>query len=64
LEIIDMLDIQMPGIERELRTLARHQRGCRALISQYGIGELSALVTLVELGDVQRMHASRADGRP
>jgi transposase len=59
LEIIDMLDIQMSGIERELRTLARHQTGCRALMSQYGMGELSALVTLVELGDVQRMHASR-----
>ena len=28
-------------------------------MSQYGMGELSALVTLVELGDVQRMHASR-----
>ena len=25
----------------------------------YGMGELSALVTLVELGDVTRMHASR-----
>ena len=28
-------------------------------MGQYGIGELSALVTLVELGDVGRMHASR-----
>ena len=54
-----MLEIQMSGIERDLRTLARHQTGCRALMTQYGMGELSALVTLVELGDVQRMHASR-----
>ena len=59
LEIIDMLEIQLAGIERDLRALARHQNGCRALMSQYGIGELSALVTLVELGDVTRMHASR-----
>jgi transposase len=58
-EIIDMLEIQLSGIERELRGLARHQAGCRALMGQYGMGELSALVTLVELGDVQRMHASR-----
>jgi hypothetical protein len=59
LEIIDMLEIQLSGIERDLRTLARHQTGCRALMGQYGMGELSALVTLVELGDVTRMHASR-----
>ncbi len=59
LEIIDMLDIQLSGIERELRALARHQNGCQALMGQYGMGELSSLVTLVELGDVRRMHASR-----
>ncbi|MGZ6880986.1 MAG: IS110 family RNA-guided transposase [Mycobacteriaceae bacterium] len=59
LEIIDMLDIQLSAIERDLRSLARHQNGCQALMGQYGMGELSALVTLVELGDVQRMHASR-----
>jgi transposase len=59
LEIVDMLEIQLARIERDLRTLARHQAGCRALMTQYGMGELSALVTLVELGDVQRMHASR-----
>jgi len=29
LEIIDMLEIQLSGIERDLRTLARHQTGCR-----------------------------------
>ena len=59
LEIIDMLEIQLSAIERDLRALARHQAGCRALMGQYGMGELCALVTLVELGDVTRMHASR-----
>jgi len=59
LEIIDMLEIQLSAIERDLRALARHQAGCQALMTQYGMGELSALVTLVELGDVTRMHASR-----
>jgi transposase len=59
LEIIDMLEIQLSRIERDLRTLARHQPGCRALMTQYGMGELCALVTLTELGDVTRMHASR-----
>jgi transposase len=59
LEIIDMLEIQLAAIERELRTLARHQAGCQALMTQYGMGELCSLITLVELGDVGRMHASR-----
>ena len=59
LEVIDMLDIQLTAIERDLRALARHQTGCRALMTQYGMGELSALVTLCELGDVTRLHSSR-----
>jgi transposase len=59
LELIDMLEIQIHQIERDLRQLARRQTGCRALMTQYGMGELSALVTLCELGDVSRMHASR-----
>lgn len=54
-----MLDIQLTGIEADLRALARHQAGCQALMTQYGMGELSALVTLCELGDVTRLHASR-----
>jgi len=59
LEIIDMLKIQLSGIERDVRAIARHQTSCRALMTQYGTGELPSLVTLVELGDVTRMHASR-----
>jgi transposase len=59
LEIIDMLDAQLAGLEHDLRALARRQAGCRALMVQYGMGELSALVTLCELGDVGRLHASR-----
>ena len=60
LEIIDLLEIQIATIERELRALARRQTGCRALMDKlYGIGELSSLVTLCELGDVSRLHASR-----
>jgi Transposase IS116/IS110/IS902 family len=59
LELIDMLEIQIGQIERDLRQLARRQTGCRALMTQFGMGELSALVTLCELGDVSRMHASR-----
>jgi transposase len=66
LEIIDLLDAQLAELERDLRALARRQTGCQALMAQYGMGEISALVTLCELGDVTRLHASRqgrADGR-
>ena len=59
LEIIDLLDAQLAELDRDLRALARHQAGCRALMTQYGMGEISALVTLCELGDVTRLHASR-----
>jgi transposase len=59
LEMIDLLEIQIATIERDLRALARHQAGCQALMAQYGMGEISALVTLCELGDVRRLHASR-----
>jgi transposase len=60
LEMIDLLEIQIVQIERDLRALARRQTGCRALMERiYGIGELSSLVTLCELGDVSRLHASR-----
>jgi transposase len=59
LELIDMLEIQIHQIERDLGRTARRQTGCRALMTLYGMGELSALVTVCELGDVLRMHASR-----
>lgn len=59
LELIDLLEIQIATIERDLRRLARRQTGCKALMRLYGIGELSSLVTLCELGDVSRLHASR-----
>jgi transposase len=59
LEIIDLLDAQLAEIEQDLRVLARHQAGCQALMTQYGMGELCSLVTLCELGDVTRLHASR-----
>jgi len=44
---------------RELRQLARRQTGCKALMRLYGMGELTSLVTLCELGDVTRLSASR-----
>jgi hypothetical protein len=59
LRMIDMLDAQVRELERGLRTIARHQAGCQALMTQFGVGELIALVTLTELGDVRRLSSSR-----
>jgi transposase len=59
LAMIEAIDAQLAPLERELRQLARRQTGCRALMGLYGMGELTSLVTLCELGDVQRLSASR-----
>ena len=59
LMMIDAIDAQLGPLERELRQLARRQAGCRALMRLYGMGELTSLVTLCELGDVTRLSASR-----
>ena len=46
-------------LERDLRALPRRQAGSQALMAQYGMGEISSLITLCELGDVSRLPASR-----
>ena len=57
--MVDAIDAQIAPLERELRQLARRQTGCQALMRLYGMGELTSLVTLCELGDVTRLSASR-----
>ena len=52
LAMVDAIEAQIAPLERELRQLARRQTGCRALMGLYGMGELTSLVTLCELGDV------------
>jgi transposase len=59
LAMVDAIDARIAPLERELRQLARRQTGCRALMSLYGMGELTSLITLCELGDVGRLTASR-----
>jgi transposase len=59
LALIDALESQLAPLERELRRLARHQPGCKALSGLYGIGELTAPTILCELGDVTRLSSSR-----
>src|SRR3954471_3871288 len=59
LAMIDALDKQSAGITAELRRYARRQAGCRALMGLYGVGELTAVAILAELGDTRRFSSSR-----
>ncbi len=59
LAIIDALDVQIAPLSRELRAYARRQAGCRALMGHYGIGALTAVTILAELGDCRRFSSSR-----
>ena len=59
LAMIDALDAQMVPVEKELRAYARRQTGCKALMRHYGIGELTAVTILAELGDCTRFSSSR-----
>ena len=59
LELSDALDAKLPAIDRELRAYARRQPGCQALQADYGIGPLTAVAILAELGDCRRFSSSR-----
>ena len=59
LAMIDSLAVQMAPLEKELRAYARRQTGCKALMAHYGIGELTAVTILAELGDCTRFSSSR-----
>jgi transposase len=59
LQMIDALDEQSAPITRQLRLYARRQPGCKALMGHNGIGELTAVTILAELGDTRRFSSSR-----
>ena len=59
LGVIDALDGQLAPLTRELRSYARRQAGCQALMGQFGVGELTAVTILAELGDASRFSSSR-----
>ncbi len=46
-------------MDKELRAYARRQPGCKALMGLYGIGHLTAVTILAELGDARRFSSSR-----
>lgn len=59
LSMIDHINEELAPIEEELRSYARRQAGCRALMGHYGIGELTSVAILSELGDSRRFSSSR-----
>jgi transposase len=59
LALIDGLDAQLSPLDQELRAFARRQPGCRALMGHYGIGPLTSVTILAELGDARRFSSSR-----
>jgi transposase len=59
LALIDHVDEQLAPLEAELRSFARRQPGCLALQGHFGIGELTSVAILAELGDARRFSSSR-----
>ena len=60
LSVIDTLDLKLVPFDKDLRAYARKQPGCRTMIDEiYGVGELTAVTILAELGDPRRFHNSR-----
>ena len=57
--MVDALERQLAPLDKELRAYARRQAGCKALMAHYGIGELTAVTILAELGDCTRFSSSR-----
>jgi len=58
--MIDAIDTRLVPFDQDLRAFGRRQAGCRALVDQlYGVGALTAVTILAELGDARRFQNSR-----
>jgi transposase len=59
LAMIEHINEELEPIEAQLRAYALSQVGCRALMEHYGIGELTSVAMLAELGDTRRFSSSK-----
>ncbi len=59
LTLIDGLNAQILALRAQLGAFARRQPGCRALMSLYGVGALTAPMIWAEMGDTRRFSSSR-----
>ena len=57
--LIDGLSARIEPLRAQLGRFARAQTGCRALMSLYGVGPLTAPIIWAELGDTRRFSSSR-----
>ncbi|MCA1679720.1 MAG: IS110 family transposase [Actinobacteria bacterium] len=59
LALADTVELQIAPIDKQLGAFARRQTGTRALMGHYGIGTLTSVTILAELGDTRRFSSSR-----
>jgi transposase len=59
LSVIDHVNERLGPVDRELRQVANSWPGAKALQAHYGIGPLTAVAFLAELGDARRFSSSR-----
>jgi transposase len=59
LGLVDQINVQLEPLDRELRQIANSWPGTKALQAHYGIGPLTAVAFLAELGDASRFSSSR-----
>jgi transposase len=59
LRVMDALQIELDGLHRQIRSLANHQPGCKALQAQYGVGAITSTAIWAMMGDTRRFSASR-----
>lgn len=59
LQMIDVLSDHVVALDRELEAIARRQKGSLALQTQWGVGPLTSLAIVAELGDPTRLSSSR-----
>jgi transposase len=59
LRVMDALDVELDGLQRQIRSFARSQPGCKALQAQYGVRSLTATAIWAMMGDTRRFSASR-----
>jgi transposase len=59
LAMIEHINEELEPIEEGLRVYARSQAGCQALMEHYGVGDLTSVALLSELGDTRRFSSSK-----
>jgi transposase len=59
LAMIEHINEELAPIEVQLRAYARSQAGSQALMEHYGVGELTSVALLSELGDTRRFSSSK-----